>query len=365
MCKTLFKTIITIASLFLSSILVAQSTFDELDNLFDTPLSYVIGYTEHPPSIDGNIDAQEWQKAEWTSAFVDIEGKSKPKPYYDTRAKMLWDKTYLYIAAELQEPHIWATLTKRDDIIFHDNDFEIFIDPNNTAHQYFEIEINAMNTIFDLFLPKPYRNKGAALFSWNTPGMKHAVKINGTLNDPKDTDTSWSVEFAIPFSALSIGNKIHRPKNGEIWRINFSRVQWDTEIKDGKYIKKKDINGKVMPENNWVWSSQGEINMHMPERWGYLMFSDKETGKLPSFTLPYEEKQRQYLWLVYYKQNRYKATHKHYASTLKELEIENAAIIDNKRNKLSMQATPQQFTATIEDAHNLRIEINEEGLILK
>ena len=42
---------------------------------------------------------------------------------------MLWDDQYLYIAAELQEPDEKATLTKHDSVIFHDNDFEVFIKP--------------------------------------------------------------------------------------------------------------------------------------------------------------------------------------------------------------------------------------------
>ena len=27
-------------------------------------------------------------------------------------------------------------------------------------------------------------------------------------------------------------------------------------------------------EDNWVWSPQGEIAMHLPERWGFLQFSE-------------------------------------------------------------------------------------------
>ena len=43
---------------------------------------------------------------------------------------MLWDDTYFYVAAHLEEPHVWGTLTKHDTVIFQDNDFEIFIDPD-------------------------------------------------------------------------------------------------------------------------------------------------------------------------------------------------------------------------------------------
>ena len=344
----------------------AQSSFKDYQNLFEPPLSYVVGYASSAPIIDGDINDDIWKKAEWTTLFLNIEGKTKPKPYYQTRAKMLWDKDYLYIAAELEEPHVWATLSQRDEIVFHDNDFEIFIDPSNTTHQYFEIEINALNNIFDLFLSKPYRNRGSALFSWNTPGMKHAVKIDGSLNNPNDIDKGWSVEFAIPFSALSIGNHTHIPKDGDIWRLNFSRVQWQTDIVNGKYVKKKDSKGKLLPEHNWVWSPQGVIDMHRPERWGYLQFSEKDVGTgLPIFERPYSELQRQYLWLIYYKQNSFKSKNKHYASSLQELGIKDTIDIDNIQNKLTMHASKAQFTASIKDVSDNTITINEEGLIMK
>ncbi|CEN48597.1 hypothetical protein CCAN2_1920045 [Capnocytophaga canimorsus] len=52
-----------------------------------------------------------------------------------------------------------ATLKERDTVIFHNNDFEIFLDPDNDSHNYYEFEINALNTVWDLFLTKPYRGK--------------------------------------------------------------------------------------------------------------------------------------------------------------------------------------------------------------
>ena len=99
---------------------------------------------------------------------------------------MLWDDTYLYVAALLEEPHVWGTLTKHDSVIFHDNDFEIFIDPDGDNHEYYEIEINALNTEWDLFLKKPYRDGGPAINEWEIPGLKTAVHVDGTLNNPSD-----------------------------------------------------------------------------------------------------------------------------------------------------------------------------------
>jgi hypothetical protein len=49
--------------------------------------------------------------------------------------------------------------------------------------------------------------------------------------------------------------------------VNFSRVQWRVNIQDGKYIKVPGLK-----EDNWVWSPQGLIDMHVPEMWGYVRF---------------------------------------------------------------------------------------------
>ncbi len=94
------------------------------------PRGYVCMPATDPPRIDGRLDDPAWKHAAWTDRFVDIQGKQKPKPRFQTRAKMLWDKNYFYIAADMIEPHVWGTLTKHDSVIFHDNDFEVFIDPD-------------------------------------------------------------------------------------------------------------------------------------------------------------------------------------------------------------------------------------------
>jgi hypothetical protein len=60
------------------------------------------------------------------------------------------------------------------------------------------------------------------------------------------------------------------PKEGDEWRVNFSRVQWRLDVVDGKYRKMAGTK-----EDNWVWSPQGVINMHVPEKWGVVRFTTK------------------------------------------------------------------------------------------
>jgi hypothetical protein len=221
------------------------------------PKSYDCFRAATPIKIDGKLDDPAWKKAGWTTDFIDIEGAAKPKPRFRTRVKMLWDDQYLYIAAELQEPDVKATLTQHDSVIFHDNDFELFLKPPTGTPGYFEFEINALNTSWDLYLNKPYREHGKADNSWDIPGLKTAVALNGTMNDSTDTDHGWTVEIAIPWTAFTSRLPVEPSKKGTEWRVNFSRVEW----KAGQ-----------PKEDNWVWSPQAVINMHVPDKWGYVHF---------------------------------------------------------------------------------------------
>ena len=227
------------------------------------PKSYHCRRAQGPVRLDGRIEDRAWQEAAWTDEFLDIEGDAKPRPRFRTRVKMLWDDSCFYVAAQIEEPHVWATLRKHDAVIFHDNDFEVFLDPDGDGLRYYELEMNAFNTTWDLFLPKPYRNGGKAQNQFEIAGLRTAVNIDGTLNDPRDVDRGWSVEIALPWGAFDTS----APPDGAEWRVNFSRVEWEHQVVGRQYVK---VKGKR--EDNWVWSPQGVINMHIPEKWGYVRF---------------------------------------------------------------------------------------------
>lgn len=225
------------------------------------PKTYDCYRATTPIRIDGNLNDPAWRVAPWTTDFVDIQGSSKPRPRFRTRAKVLWDDTYLYVAAELQEPDVHATFTQHDSPIYQqDNNFEVFFkppssDPNSDSSGYFEFEINALNTSWDLYMNRPYNKGGKPDSSWEIPGLKTAIAVHGTLNKSTDKDHGWTVEMAFPWSSFSSRLPVTTPKIGDQWRFNFSRVEW----KAGQ-----------PKEDNWVWTPQGAINMHIPEKWGYL-----------------------------------------------------------------------------------------------
>jgi hypothetical protein len=331
------------------------------------PKKYICYYTDEPITIDGKLDEAAWAKAEWTDYFVDIEGPNKPAPRFRTRAKMLWDENYFYIAAELEETDIWATLTKRDDIIFYDNDYEVFIDPNGDTHRYVELEINAFNTIWDLLLIQPYRDiKKAAIHDWDIKSIKTGVEIYGTINQPGDNDSSWTIEIAFPWSAFAeIADMPLPPNDNDQWRINFSRVQWQTEVKNGKY--QKVINpetNKPYPEDNSVWSPQGVVNMHYPEMWGYVQFSLKTVGtEKVDFIERNEESAKWFLRQVYYKQRNYFASHGTFTESIEKLGLESQRVPGFVMPPV-IETTTTMFEASIQsDDGSTKIYIQQNGLV--
>ncbi len=242
------------------------------------PRRYGCLFTPHPPALNGDVEGPAWRRAPWTEDFLDIEGpEHNLQPWLRTQAKMLWDEQCLYIGAQMEEPRVWATMTQRDAVIFRDHDFEVFLDPDGDNHQYVELEMNALNTVWDLLLPKPYRDGGPAVNAFDLAGLRTGVKVDGFLNDPLRPSKGWSATIAIPWSSIKmLSSQPVPPRDGDRWRINFSRVEWDLDVVDGKFHK---ISGR--PEHNWVWSPQWAINMHRPETWGFLEFQKSARAVLP------------------------------------------------------------------------------------
>ena len=324
-----------------------------------TPNSYIAYKTSQQIQIDGEENDISWSKVEWSQSFLDIEGVKKPT--YNTQVKMLWDDTYLYILAKMEEPHVWGNLKEKDTIIFYNNDFEVFIDPDGDTHNYYELEINALNTNWDLFISKPYREGNVVLNDWTVTGLKSAVKVNGTLNNPNDIDEGWVVEMAIPWSVYKTSYFEKNVPVDKFWRVNFSRVNWDFQITDGKYERKKDAEGKLLHEYNWVWSPTGVVNMHEPEKWGYVYFSSKEAGEKDSFKIPQDEKIKWELYKLHRAQKIYYSSHKTFATSIDSLTT-SAIIVDHKTLKPTLENHSTGYNITVKSPFsNKTLIVTEDG----
>lgn len=329
------KTILTLATVLTALLPTSaqQSITERFAQRLTLPPYYICQRTTQQMTIDGQLDEEVWGKAAETAPFADISGEGFHTPKFTTRARMLWDDDCLYIAAVLEEPNIVAKLTQRDTIIYHDNDFEVFLDPDGDGQDYFEIENNARGVVFDLMLDRPYRSSGNFLIQWDCPGLQLAVSHDGTLNNPADKDRSWTVEMAIPHKAVTV-NFDNPLKAGKVWRMNFSRVQW---LKKGG------------PEENWVWAPTGKIDIHNPDRWGFVLLSDKKAGtKTETFQYPYQMDAYRLLWAMFYAQMEHRSKSGAFIRSTNGFQLTSKELGSlPSGSKINMEATDHAFRISI------------------
>jgi len=305
---------------------------------------------------------------------MDIQGPSFPIPRFETRAKMRWDNTYLYVGAYLEEPQVWAYQKDRNSIIFYDNDFEVFVDPNWSNSYYKEFEMNAINTTWNLYLNKPYMDGGSPKNDWDINGIKTAVYVEGEVNNPNVTCKYWTVEIALPLKSLiylqngtgssGVNNVTAPPKHGDQWRINFSRVEYWVTVVNNSYVKTPGI-----PEDNWVWTSQNSINMHIPEKWGIIQFSSSPVNTTSFVPDPYWNL-RNTLLQTYYGQRQFSSLNGYNSGDLKRLPLPSfvldgscSGIPTISPNNTMSQVGPYVVNATDKSSLNIVGYINNERLL--
>lgn len=335
-------------------------TGNAADLLPYAPRTYAVQRAATAPTIDGKLTEPSWAAADWTAPFVDSRGRNRAAPPYRTRAKMMWDDSYLYVAAQLEEPDVRASFTTRDTSIWRENAFELFIDPDGDTHNYYEYQINARGTQWDLMLTKPYRDAATPRISaWDIRGLKKAVAVRGTLNDPSDTDEGWTVELALPWSVLAeAAPDAQPPQDGDQWRLNLTRMQWPATVQDGNYMQDTTESGA------FAWSPQGGTgNYHKPERWGIVEFSDAPTSTAAdSVRVPPNEHVKWALRRLYYRQNAYLDEHGTYASSLSALTAENISL-ETRSFAPSLQTTQSSYEITTPGANGTTVHIRHDGKV--
>ena len=249
--------------------------------------------------INGDLTKPVWERCNKSLRFVDMV--TGEPGIYDTHVAALWNREYLYLGYWAEEPFVNATQKERDSIVFLENDLEVFIDGGDC---YYELEINALNTIYEVFFiwRDAYKKGGKfdtpefniyndsaltfggdydrtgssfwwgrhprglrwAFLNYDMPGLKTAVKIDGKINDNSVVDKGWTAEIAIPWKSMKwlAGSRSLPPENGDVWRFFFSRFQ-----------KFTPSGQEVHPHPAWAMNKHGVYDAHIPECFSKVHFS--------------------------------------------------------------------------------------------
>ncbi|MFO7904914.1 MAG: carbohydrate-binding family 9-like protein [Planctomycetota bacterium] len=222
----------------------------------DDPPRHVIPRASTPITIDGRLDETSWNAVSGVGDFKFPWWENGKKE--QTVAKLLWDDTYLYVSYRCEDAHIWAEHTKRDSAVWMDDCVEVFIAPNpDQPDNYFNIEMNVRGAFLDQHHPDGPETETTE--EWNAAGIKIATRIDGTLNDDRDRDQSWTLEAAIPFKNFRSVARHAPPKPGDVWHLNLNR-----------------LGGKTNPQfSQWSPSQTEEPQFHAPRDFGRVVFSDR------------------------------------------------------------------------------------------
>jgi hypothetical protein len=268
----------------------------------------------------------------------------------------------LYIGAILESDfETQAHFTERNSPIFQkDSDFEVFVDPFGSCHNYKELEVNAINTVWNLMLDKPY-NDGGIEHSGRIakPGEDQYYEVHhqktatqllkGKLNDPNDS-AIWSVEVALSYKDLlaHTTQSSFEPMIGSMMRINFSRVE-----------RQGDINWTWQPQIVWDPARRrysGYVAMHLPDAWGYFVFGGgphDNDGDSPQRIIPKDTTwparlaamNVYYAQVLYQQQQQGKGT---YASSLAQLtELVDDAIVGPFQIQFELSSDGESYVATV------------------
>jgi hypothetical protein len=173
-----------------------------------------------PPVLDGKLNDRCWQHAVPITQFASYWTKT---PRGGTRAYLVWDDEALYYGATMTDAELRSYGTKRNDTLWDGDVFELFFKPSPTRPEYYEFQANPRELIFECAFPA--RGRGPKDFT-TAPllGHKAAVTLNGTLDQPGDRDTGWTVEGRVPWSAFAPSGG--KPKPGDAWQFALCRYDY-------------------------------------------------------------------------------------------------------------------------------------------
>ena len=192
-------------------------------------------------------------------AWADADAISwGPSPWV-TRFRALATPAALALRFDVYDHAPWHTMTRRDEHIWEEEVVEIFLDPDRTGTSYYELEINPVNVVCDLVVPKPWPELHSDP-SWDFEGLD--TRVQPYRGDGAGPD-GWTATAQLPwkgFRALPASAALP-PRAGDRWRFNVYRI--------------KRPHGPAKPHDGVIhaaWSPTGSPSFHVPRAFRDFVF---------------------------------------------------------------------------------------------
>jgi hypothetical protein len=201
--------------------------------------------------VSGDGKNEAWAKTEWES----IAQRSKDGPTHESRIKMLYSPSGLYVLFDAADKKLTAKIEKDFENLWEEDVFEVFLWTDERQPVYFEYEISPLNFELPILVPN-FDGKFLGWRPWHYEGGRKTRKATTVTGGPKKSGAAisgWTAEIFIPYELLSPLSNVP-PKPGTRWRANFYRMDYD----DGKTTR-------------WTWTPVG-CSFHEYQKFGTLVF---------------------------------------------------------------------------------------------
>jgi hypothetical protein len=203
-------------------------------------------------NLDGELDEAAWRRA----GEVLLHSRTgEPATELDaelggpTRVWFAWDPEHLYVAASLPDPDLYAPHRERDEPLYRDEAFELFVAGDGSGEGYLELQVSARNVVFDAKFPSYRKGDEGWDGAWQS-----AVALDGEL-DRRGGDRGWTVELALPWAELCEHSSVScPPQPGAVLRVNAFRV----EKPDRKRQVALALSPTIEPDFH-AWSNAAEL----------------------------------------------------------------------------------------------------------
>lgn len=178
--------------------------------------------------IDGKLDEADWSLADKLPINLVFRPIESSAPIPQGYVQLLWDDLYLYVGFSCEDDDIWSFSEIADEDLWLGDVVEIFIKPSRDQLSYYEFVVAPNAVMYDA----RYASRGAGNIhrfrKWSS-NARAASQREGTDGDWTDDDRGYTVEIAIPWSAISAENL---PPVGQTWTFGAFRYDYSKSYED-------------------------------------------------------------------------------------------------------------------------------------
>ena len=179
-----------------------------------------------------------------------------------TRVKLSYDTDGLYGLFQVHDNYVRCLRTRFQDPVYKDSCVEFFVQPKPEGG-YFNFEINCGGALLASYITDSTRVcdgfKACTHLSETDARRLRIFHSMPTVVEPElIDDTTWYIEFFIPFALLEAYVGPIAIDKGSVWDANFYKC------------------GDETSHPHWgAWSPVDELNFHLPRCFGRLGFAEQ------------------------------------------------------------------------------------------